>query len=64
MDKETREEAVPVGRNLALDAVRVTEAAARAAARLIGRGDEMAADQAAVTPCGAASTPSTSPARW
>ena len=48
MDKETGEEAVPIGRNLALDAVRVTEAAARAAARLIGRGDEMAADQAAV----------------
>lgn len=35
-------------RNLALDAVRVTEAAARAAARLIGRGDEKTADQAAV----------------
>ncbi|MEM7226998.1 MAG: class II fructose-bisphosphatase [Pseudomonadota bacterium] len=35
-------------RNLALEAVRVTEAAAFAAARLIGRGDEKAADQAAV----------------
>jgi fructose-1,6-bisphosphatase II / sedoheptulose-1,7-bisphosphatase len=35
-------------RNLALDAVRVTEAAAIAAATLMGRGDEMAADQAAV----------------
>ncbi len=39
---------VSLDRNLALDAVRVTEAAARAAARLIGRGDEKAADQAAV----------------
>ncbi len=39
---------VAIDRNLALDAVRVTEAAARAASRLIGRGDEMAADQAAV----------------
>jgi fructose-1,6-bisphosphatase II / sedoheptulose-1,7-bisphosphatase len=35
-------------RNLALEAVRVTEAAALAAARLLGRGDEKAADQAAV----------------
>ena len=35
-------------RNLALDAVRVTEAAAIAAARLVGRGDEKAADQVAV----------------
>ncbi len=35
-------------RNLALEAVRVTEAAALAASRLMGRGDEMAADQAAV----------------
>jgi fructose-1,6-bisphosphatase II / sedoheptulose-1,7-bisphosphatase len=35
-------------RNLALEAVRVTEAAALAAARLMGRGDEQAADQAAV----------------
>lgn len=42
------EEDVAIDRNLALDAVRVTEAAASAAARLIGRGDEMAADQAAV----------------
>ena len=40
--------AISLDRNLALDAVRVTEAAARAAARLIGRGDEIAADQAAV----------------
>ncbi len=35
-------------RNLALEAVRVTEAAALAASRLMGRGDERAADQAAV----------------
>lgn len=35
-------------RNLALEAVRVTELAALAAARLMGRGDEKAADQAAV----------------
>ncbi len=35
-------------RNLALEVVRVTEAAALASARLMGRGDEAAADQAAV----------------
>jgi fructose-1,6-bisphosphatase II / sedoheptulose-1,7-bisphosphatase len=35
-------------RNLALELVRVTEAAALAASRLMGRGDEKAADQAAV----------------
>ena len=35
-------------RNLALEVVRVTEAAALSASRLMGRGDEMAADQAAV----------------
>jgi fructose-1,6-bisphosphatase II / sedoheptulose-1,7-bisphosphatase len=35
-------------RNLVLDAVRVTEAAALAAYALVGRGDEKAADQAAV----------------
>jgi fructose-1,6-bisphosphatase II len=35
-------------RNLALELVRVTEAAALAAARLVGRGDREAADQAAV----------------
>jgi fructose-1,6-bisphosphatase II / sedoheptulose-1,7-bisphosphatase len=35
-------------RNLALEAVRVTEAAALAASKLMGRGDEKAADQAAV----------------
>ena len=36
-------------RNLALEAARVTEAAALAASRLMGRGDEKAADQAAVS---------------
>ena len=35
-------------RNLALETVRVTEAAALASAKLMGRGDEKAADQAAV----------------
>ena len=35
-------------RNLALEAVRVTEAAAIAASKLMGRGDEKQADQAAV----------------
>lgn len=35
-------------RNLALEMVRVTEAAALASSRLMGRGDEKAADQAAV----------------
>ena len=37
------------GRNLAMEAVRVTEAAARAASELMGRGDEIAADQGAVS---------------
>ena len=37
-----------MGRMLALEAVRVTEAAALAASRLAGLGDEKAADQAAV----------------
>ena len=35
-------------RHLALEAVRVTEIAALSASRLMGRGDEKAADQAAV----------------
>jgi fructose-1,6-bisphosphatase II len=39
---------VPPDRNLALELVRVTEAAAMGAARWIGRGDKNAADQAAV----------------
>ena len=38
----------PPDRNLALELVRVTEAAAMAAGRWIGRGDKNAADQAAV----------------
>ena len=41
-------EASRMDRNLALEAVRVTEAAALSASRLMGRGDEKAADQAAV----------------
>jgi fructose-1,6-bisphosphatase II len=40
--------AEPIQRNLAMDLVRVTEAAAMAAARFMGRGDKDAADQAAV----------------
>src|SRR4051812_6931538 len=39
---------VPVDRNLALELVRVTEAAALAAAQLVGMGEKEAADQAAV----------------
>ncbi|MHB1481078.1 MAG: fructose-bisphosphatase class II, partial [Bellilinea sp.] len=35
-------------RNLALELVRVTEAAALAAGRFVGRGDKIAADKAAV----------------
>ncbi len=42
------EETAKMDRNLALEVVRVTEAAALAASRLMGRGDEKAADQAAV----------------
>ena len=41
-------ENMQMDRNLALEAVRVTEAAALSASRLMGRGDEKAADQAAV----------------
>ena len=40
--------AEPMDRNLALEAVRITERTALAASRLMGRGDEKAADQAAV----------------
>src|SRR5919201_203687 len=39
---------VPVDRNLSLELVRVTEAAALASAQLVGMGDKEAADQAAV----------------
>ena len=42
------EPASKMDRNLALEVVRVTEAAALAASRLMGRGDEQAADQVAV----------------
>ena len=48
MVKHTFDEKAILDRNLALEAVRVTEAAALSASRLIGRGDEKAADQAAV----------------
>ncbi len=41
-------EPLKMDRNLALEAVRVTEIAALSASRLMGRGDEKAADQAAV----------------
>lgn len=41
-------DAKPIDRILTMEVVRVTERAAIAAARLRGRGDEMAADQAAV----------------
>ena len=41
-------EEAQIDRNLAMEAVRVTEAAAIAANRLMGGGDEKAADQAAV----------------
>ena len=43
-----RMSARPPDRNLALELVRVTEAAALAAGRWVGRGDKIAADQAAV----------------
>jgi fructose-1,6-bisphosphatase II / sedoheptulose-1,7-bisphosphatase len=48
MDQATNRTSRPLDRILALEAVRVTEAAAIRAARLVGRGDEKAADQAAV----------------
>jgi fructose-1,6-bisphosphatase II len=41
-------ESIRPDRNLALELVRVTEAAALAAARMVGRGDKEGADQAAV----------------
>ncbi len=47
MSKDTSSSS-SMDRNLALETVRVTEAAALAASRLMGRGDEKAADQAAV----------------
>jgi len=48
MMADTREQTGKMDRNLALEAVRVTEAAALAASKLMGRGDEKMADQAAV----------------
>ena len=42
------EEETMMDRNLALEVVRVTEAAALAASKLVGRGDKVAADQVAV----------------
>jgi fructose-1,6-bisphosphatase II len=44
----TARERTPPDRNLALELVRVTEAAAMGASRWVGRGDKIAADQAAV----------------
>jgi fructose-1,6-bisphosphatase II / sedoheptulose-1,7-bisphosphatase len=44
----TPQEGFSMDRNVALEAVRVTEAAALAASRMVGRGDEKAADKAAV----------------
>src|SRR6478752_6074273 len=44
----TRDDDMPPDRNLALELVRVTEAAALQAARYVGMGDKEAADQAAV----------------
>ena len=54
---------VKLDRNLALEVVRVTEAAALAASKLMGRGDEKTADQAAVDAMRTRSTrsPSTAP---
>jgi fructose-1,6-bisphosphatase II / sedoheptulose-1,7-bisphosphatase len=46
--KNATDPAFTMERNLALEAVRVTEAAALAASREVGRGDEKAADKAAV----------------
>ncbi|MDO8974226.1 MAG: class II fructose-bisphosphatase [Reyranella sp.] len=45
---DKKEQTGNMDRNLALEAVRVTEAAALAASKLMGRGDEKMADQAAV----------------
>jgi fructose-1,6-bisphosphatase II / sedoheptulose-1,7-bisphosphatase len=48
MREERVSDEAKMDRNLALEAVRVTEVAALSASRLMGRGDEKAADQAAV----------------
>lgn len=47
-DNQTMIDQNQMDRNLALEAVRVTEAAALAASKMVGRGDEKAADAAAV----------------
>jgi fructose-1,6-bisphosphatase II / sedoheptulose-1,7-bisphosphatase len=47
-EERVSDEAPKMDRNLALEAVRVSEVAALSASRLMGRGDEKAADQAAV----------------
>ena len=47
-DQAKNDDAGKMDRNLALEVVRVTEAAALAASKLMGRGDEKMADQAAV----------------
>jgi fructose-1,6-bisphosphatase II / sedoheptulose-1,7-bisphosphatase len=47
-DQAKDDDAGKMDRNLALEVVRVTEAAALAASKLMGRGDEKMADQAAV----------------
>ncbi len=48
MAKNPHAENIIMDRNLALEVARVTEAAALAASKLVGRGDKDAADQAAV----------------
>ncbi len=48
VQKISPQESFSMDRNVALEAVRVTESAALAASRLVGRGDEKAADKAAV----------------
>jgi fructose-1,6-bisphosphatase II len=48
LDSDSSVGRLDAGRNLALELVRVTEAAALGAARLVGKGDKEAADQAAV----------------
>jgi fructose-1,6-bisphosphatase II len=47
-DRSSSLSGIGTDRNLALELVRVTEAAALGCARLVGRGDKEAADQAAV----------------
>lgn len=48
LNSKTGDEALTLDRNLALEAVRVTEAAALSSSHWVGGGDEKAADQAAV----------------